>query len=413
MSKLLYTRFTKLILDYLLSLNKSIPRKSDSKLYSSQDGHTITKLLNTTNGDYKFGMEVPDAMISDAIKKKAGERGKGFMCYGDQVANVPNKLKKDVVPRKTRSLTIAEEAVVGELANSINIQEPRSQRCRRNQFTIDSQTDEAISDMYNELESLRQKKQLVTGEGSSVAHNKYYSSSDTDSDATLHSSSSDESKESTNETDDDNLHGDDDDDASHPVYTDAQTTLVVHNPEGNPELTSKENSLSYNNSPTKLTSSQNKEADAKGEQNIRKFNFKKAFVQKFKEYDQKLEAHTNFNVSEALEKGVQAKVLTEIKKLLPTHTLMPFKLWLMPRLNTTMLEDFKKYAEERFVRDTFQQRAIQKELEEYVGGRPKIEIPRTFVRPLDNHPLLGRLLETQKSVDYMTIYLIINSVGIN
>ncbi|GKG06082.1 hypothetical protein Tco_0326168 [Tanacetum coccineum] len=136
MSKLLYTRFTKLIIDYLLSLNKSIPRISDSKLHSLQDDHPITKLLNTTNSDYKFGMEVPDAMISDAIKKKArnkyymakkvesgkakivdkpeeqhvspikSERGKGFMCYGDQVANVPNKLKKDVVLRKTRSLTM-------------------------------------------------------------------------------------------------------------------------------------------------------------------------------------------------------------------------------------------------------------------------------------------------------------------
>ncbi|GJY71162.1 hypothetical protein Tco_0474865 [Tanacetum coccineum] len=180
MSNLLYTRFTKLIIDYLLSLNKSIPRRSDSKLRSSQDDHPITKLLNTTNGDYKFGMEVLDAIISDAIKNKAGYkyymakkveskkakivdkpkkqhvrpiksgRGKGFMCYGDQVANVPNKLKKDVVPRKTRSLTIDKEAVVGELSNSISIQEPRSQRHRRILLTINSQTDEAIADMYND-----------------------------------------------------------------------------------------------------------------------------------------------------------------------------------------------------------------------------------------------------------------------
>ncbi|GKG10267.1 hypothetical protein Tco_0339013 [Tanacetum coccineum] len=72
MSKLLYTHFTKLIIDYLLSLNKSIPCISDSKLHSSHDDHPITKLLNTTNGDYKFKMEVPDVMISDAIKKKTG-----------------------------------------------------------------------------------------------------------------------------------------------------------------------------------------------------------------------------------------------------------------------------------------------------------------------------------------------------
>ncbi|GKA94133.1 hypothetical protein Tco_0816119 [Tanacetum coccineum] len=180
MSKLLYTRFTKLTIDYILSHNKSIPRRPDSKLHSSQDDHPITKLLSTTNDDYKFGMEVPNAMISDAIKKKVGytyymakkmeskkakivdkpeeqhvslvksRRGKGFMCYADQVLNVPNKLKKDVVSRKTRSLTIAEEAVVGELANSISIQESRSQQRQRSQLTIDSQTDEAIADMYNE-----------------------------------------------------------------------------------------------------------------------------------------------------------------------------------------------------------------------------------------------------------------------
>ncbi|GKG16069.1 hypothetical protein Tco_0358392, partial [Tanacetum coccineum] len=122
MFKLLYTRFTKIIIDYLLSLNKSIPRISDSKLHSSQDDYPITKLLRRTNGDYNFGMEVPDALIKEQhISPIKSGRGKGFMYYGDQVANVPNKLKKDVVTRKTRSLTIAKEAVVGELANFIGI----------------------------------------------------------------------------------------------------------------------------------------------------------------------------------------------------------------------------------------------------------------------------------------------------
>ncbi|GKG49438.1 hypothetical protein Tco_0515890, partial [Tanacetum coccineum] len=52
-------------------------------------------------------------------------RGREFMCYGDQAVNIP---KKDDVSRKTRSLTIAQEIVVGELENSISIQEPRTQR---------------------------------------------------------------------------------------------------------------------------------------------------------------------------------------------------------------------------------------------------------------------------------------------
>ncbi|GJU95785.1 hypothetical protein Tco_1320541 [Tanacetum coccineum] len=45
-----------------------------------------------------------------------------------------------------------------------------------------------------------------------------------------------------------------------------------------------------------------------------------------------------------------------------------------------------------------------KRLEEYVGGRPKTINPRTFIRPLQSS-LRGRLLETQKSVDCMAIYL--------
>ncbi|GJT54081.1 hypothetical protein Tco_0989135 [Tanacetum coccineum] len=116
MSKLLYTCFTKLIINHFLSYNKSIPRRSRSKLHSLQDDQPITKLSNTVKGDYMFGMEILDTMISDAIKKLAGYkyymankveskkakivdepeeqhvspvksgRGKGFICYGDQVA---------------------------------------------------------------------------------------------------------------------------------------------------------------------------------------------------------------------------------------------------------------------------------------------------------------------------------------
>ncbi|GKC49828.1 hypothetical protein Tco_1072573 [Tanacetum coccineum] len=324
---MLYTCFTKLIINYFLSNNKSIPRRLSFKLHSLQDDQPLTKFSNTVKGDYKFVMEIPDTMISDAIKKlgykfymakkvasenakivdkleeqhaspvKSG-KGKGFMCYGDQVVNAPNKLKKDVLLRKTRSFTIAEETVVGELAHSIDI----------------------------------------------------------DSDATLYSSSSNKLKKSANETDDadksdmdlsdDNPDGDDDA-ASHPVYIDAQTTSVVHNPEGNPELTSyilgaskvplgthvdvlatktlmKEMFLDENahhlSSPPAIKMSypttnpqpnslqtKAKKLMQKAKKNMRKFNFKKAIAQKFKEYDQKLEALTNFNVSEAFEKVVQAK----------------------------------------------------------------------------------------------------------
>ncbi|GJU23106.1 putative reverse transcriptase domain-containing protein [Tanacetum coccineum] len=214
MSKQLYTLFTKLNIDYLLSLNKSIPCRSDSKLHSSQDDHPITKLLNMTNDDYKFRMEVPDAMIKEQhISPIKSGRGKGFMCYGDQVANVPNKRKKNVVPMKTRSLTIIEEAVICTLSEDRISKVPQ---LKVQQSLLDLRKRSKAT----RLESLTKKKQPVAGEELSAAHNKFYSSLDTSSDATLYSSSSDELEESAKETDDadkydmdlpnDNPHGNDD-----------------------------------------------------------------------------------------------------------------------------------------------------------------------------------------------------------
>nr|GFA80076.1 hypothetical protein [Tanacetum cinerariifolium] len=133
-------------------------------------------------------MEVPDDMISDAIKKKAGykyymakkvecekakivdeledqhvsliksKRGKGFMRYGDQVENVPNKLKKDVVPRKTRSLTIAEETVVDELAYFIDkTKGSANETDDTNKFDTDLSDDNLDGDDDDESDAIKKK----------------------------------------------------------------------------------------------------------------------------------------------------------------------------------------------------------------------------------------------------------------
>ncbi|GJV38391.1 hypothetical protein Tco_1410868 [Tanacetum coccineum] len=280
----------------------------------------------------KWKVESEKAKIVDKPKEqhvspiKSG-RGKGFMCYGDEVANVPNKLKKDVVPRKTRSLTIVEEAVVGELTNSISIQEPRSQRRQRSQLTIDSQTDDPL--------------QICTMSGEKTQRSRILK----------------KSEESANETDDayevdmdlsnDNPQGDDaaaryavfmhnkstvtpnstylimtvtsslldfiqtlldethanefTNFISYPMYTDAHTTLMEmfldENVHHIPSLLAKK--IPY---PTTTPQPSSLQAKAKKlmqkvKKNMRKFNFKKAVAHKFREYDQKLEALTNFNIS--------------------------------------------------------------------------------------------------------------------
>ncbi|GJS70936.1 hypothetical protein Tco_0703777 [Tanacetum coccineum] len=196
MSKLLYTRFTKIIIDYILSHNKSIAHRSDSKLHSSQDDQPITKLLSTTNGDYKFRMEVPDAMINDAIKKKAGY--KYYMVKKEEV----RKLKLLI---NQKSNTYLQSKVEEENDLFADTYAEWGQKLKGP--AVDNPAVQSLLDLRkglksSRLESLKQKKQAVAGEGSSATHNKYYDSSDINSDATLYSSSSDKTKEAANETND-------------------------------------------------------------------------------------------------------------------------------------------------------------------------------------------------------------------
>nr|GEU45942.1 hypothetical protein [Tanacetum cinerariifolium] len=238
------------------------------------------------------------------------------MCSGDQEANVPNTFKKIDAPRKTRSLTIADNIVEEPVATS-------------------------------RLESMKQMKQAVVGEGSSVAHIKYYKFekiSATDSDATRGSSFPDANEEKDNETDDfddydidlsdDSLEGDDTSGFRVFMYNKPIEPLISTNL--SPTVTC--SSLEYiqsllNESPVNelrdfmsnpvdtnaQTTSMAKGLMQKAKKNMRKINFKKAAAKKFKEYDQKLEAFANVNVSKVIDKTVQAKVLIEMKKLLPTH----------------------------------------------------------------------------------------------
>ncbi|GJV49784.1 hypothetical protein Tco_1439996 [Tanacetum coccineum] len=66
--------------------------------------------------------------------------------------NVPHHSRNDCFAKKTRlsDQSVEEETVVGELAHSISIQEPRTQPRQRSQLTIDRKSDKAVADMYNE-----------------------------------------------------------------------------------------------------------------------------------------------------------------------------------------------------------------------------------------------------------------------
>nr|GEW73159.1 hypothetical protein [Tanacetum cinerariifolium] len=219
--------------------------------------------------DYKFGIEIPDTMISDAVKKLAGYKfymakkvesknakivdepeeqhvsldesgkAKGFMCYGNQVENVPKSLKKDVVPRKTRSQTFIEETII--VTDTYAEWGQKLKGLLVDDLAVQSLLDLRKGSKASRLESLKQKKQAVAGEGSNKTEENANETNDADkSDMNLS---------------DDNLNRDGDaaeygtlldetpaneltDFMSHLVYTDSQTTSVVHKPKENPKLTS-------------------------------------------------------------------------------------------------------------------------------------------------------------------------------
>ncbi|GJU99776.1 hypothetical protein Tco_1329047 [Tanacetum coccineum] len=305
----------------------SIPRRSDAELHSEGQDSPLTKLINTVDSKYKFGMEIPDSMIIDAIKHG---RGKGYMRLGDQEVNVPKEFKKNAIPRKQRSITfadnlISQEDVAVELAK-FDVEDTYAEWGQKlkglviNDPTVQSLLVLRRGSKESRLDSMRQEKQPVRGEGSSAAHDKYYEFEDisvTDSDATQDSSRSDNDVEKEDETDDsddydmdlsdDEPKGDDDvvgfrvllnepptheltDFMRNLVYTDAHTTSVVTSLEGNPE---------------------------------------------------KLEALTSINVSKVIEKAAHAKVLIEMKKLLPTHVSKVVANYVKPRLNKSVREAMK------------------------------------------------------------------------
>ncbi|GKA80724.1 hypothetical protein Tco_0787416 [Tanacetum coccineum] len=270
MSKLIYTCFIKLIIDHFLSCNKNITSRFDVEMHSEGQDSPLTKLINTIDGKFKFGMEIPDTMLNDAIKQSSGYkyykhkkdesekgkvveepkehhvspvrsgRGKGYMCSGNQEVNVPCKPKKAIVPKKPRTLIVAdnivEETVAVELAKSVSIKEQRPQQHDiMTQLTIERQVKRDVEDTYpaerglklkgvtpedlvvqslldlrkgskeSKLESMRKERQAVGGEGSSSVHDKYYEFEDilaTDSDATRDSSCSDTDEEKDDETND-------------------------------------------------------------------------------------------------------------------------------------------------------------------------------------------------------------------
>nr|GEZ91310.1 hypothetical protein [Tanacetum cinerariifolium] len=243
--------------------------------------------------------------------------------------NVSSAFKKSVVPRKQRSITIADnlvpqENVAVELAKSVSIEEQRlQQRDIMTQLTIKRQIEKDVEDMYAEWEQKLKDDEIddydmdlsddkPKGDDDGVGFGVFMYNKSTKPlkstylSLTVNPLSLDYIQNLLNEPPVNELM----DLMSNPVYTDAHTTLAVANLEGNLEITSyiyqQLQQITSNKFPTKLTSSQSKEA------------------------------RTPINVSEAIKKAIQAKVLIEMKKHLPTYVPNAIAKYVKPRLNNSV-----------------------------------------------------------------------------
>ncbi|GKE10525.1 hypothetical protein Tco_1414076 [Tanacetum coccineum] len=170
---------------------------------------------------------------------------------------------------------------------------------------------------------MRRERKVVRGEESSVVQDIYYEFEDisaTDSDATEDSSCSYTNEENKDETDNaedydmdtsDDEHNKEDDDTAgfgylsitilrnYPILHPSVPQSLVANPKGNPE---------------------------------------EMFVDNVDH--QKLETLSSINVPEAIEEAVQAKVLTQMKKQLPTHMPKSIATYVKPRLKTLCAKSY-------------------------------------------------------------------------
>ncbi|GJV40174.1 hypothetical protein Tco_1418614 [Tanacetum coccineum] len=113
-----YPRFTKFVINYFLSLYKSIPKGLSSGLNTIKDGGVIQRLKFVNKGEdcQEYGQAIPNTMLTDEIKQS--EAYQAFIAYSTGL--IPPKKtrgkgsqgKKAAVTPKKKSLISADDNII-------------------------------------------------------------------------------------------------------------------------------------------------------------------------------------------------------------------------------------------------------------------------------------------------------------
>nr|GEX16257.1 hypothetical protein [Tanacetum cinerariifolium] len=222
MSKLLYTCFTKLIVDYFLSCKKNIPRRSDSKLHSKGDDSSLTKLSNTVKGTYKFRMKIPDTMINDAFKQSARYKYYKAKKAKSKKAKAFEEPEEQYVRFAVQFLLTPSNMC---LLSEVEEEKDTSEESAKESNDADDSNMDITDDEPKGDDDTARYGVFMYNKSTKMPKSTYFS-------LTITSSSLDLIQDLLDETPVNELT----DLMSNPIYTDAHTTSMVHNPKGNPEI---------------------------------------------------------------------------------------------------------------------------------------------------------------------------------
>ncbi|GJW26168.1 hypothetical protein Tco_0039979 [Tanacetum coccineum] len=376
------TRWDAAILPILQILGAFIPQRSDVDLHIKGKDSPLTKLINTIDGKFKFRMEIPDAMISGAIKQSAGYkfnkqkrlkvRRVKLMRIQKNYIDLLSKVEERQVEKDIEDTYPAKAGLKlkGVATEDPTVQSQLDLRRGSKENTYEEKDDE-IDDFDMDLSDDELKGDDAAGFGVLMYNKSTESLKSTYLSPIVNCSSLKYIQNLLNKLLVHELMYL----MSNLVYTDAHIISVVAILEGHPKVTSylsgasevpfginvdiqatefvlqemfSDNADHQTSSPPANTTHSLNSLQAKAKKlmknakkNMRKINFKKVIAQKFKEYDQKLEALISINVSEVIEKAIQAKVLTKMKNQLPTYVLNVIAKYVKPRLNNFVHEVMK------------------------------------------------------------------------
>ncbi|GJU02198.1 hypothetical protein Tco_1112536 [Tanacetum coccineum] len=103
-----YPRFTKVIINHILSKHNTLSKRPESWTHTIKDDAVLGKLKFVNKGEDhpKYGMSIPDVMMSDTIRNSAST-----ISRKNVEVKVHTKKAKDRVRRRNRSITIADNVV--------------------------------------------------------------------------------------------------------------------------------------------------------------------------------------------------------------------------------------------------------------------------------------------------------------